>query len=214
MALFAVAVVLVILALSVPLFLNGRVQEGMVVGGVVGAVVLLASGFRLLQLRGRPGGGRGAGRALLPASTRDPAEPPFAERRRRDGFGKGVPAPPVYVMDEEMQINAFAAGLRPEDAVLGFTEGCMRRLPRDELQGVVAHEFSHIKHGDMRLNIRLMGLIFGLMALVYLGWTIIRIDFIRRRWPGRKKMPAVWPWCFPGSPSLWLAEWVRSLAAC
>ena len=64
-ALFAVAVVLVILALSVPLFLNGRVQEGLVVGGVVGAVVLLASGFRLLQLRGRPGGGRGAGRAAV-----------------------------------------------------------------------------------------------------------------------------------------------------
>ena len=177
-ALFAVAVVLVILALSVPLFLNGRVQEGLVVGGVVGAVVLLASGFRLLQLRG---GGRvvaeGLGGRLLPASTRDPAERRLLNVVEEMALASGVPAPPVYVMDEEMQINAFAAGLRPEDAVLGFTEGCMRRLPRDELQGVVAHEFSHIKHGDMRLNIRLMGLIFGLMALVYLGWTIIRIGF-------------------------------------
>ena len=177
-ALFAVAVVLVILALSVPLFLNGRVQEGLVVGGVVGAVVLLASGFRLLQLRG---GGRvvaeGLGGRLLPASTRDPAERRLLNVVEEMALASGVPAPPVYVMDEEMQINAFAAGLRPEDAVLGFTEGCMRRLPRDELQGVVAHEFSHIKHGDMRLNIRLMGLIFGLMALVYLGWTIIRVGF-------------------------------------
>ena len=177
-ALFAIAVVLVILALSVPLFLNGRVQEGLVVGGVVGAVVLLASGFRLLQLRG---GGRvvaeGLGGRLLPASTRDPAERRLLNVVEEMALASGVPAPPVYVMDEEMQINAFAAGLRPEDAVLGFTEGCMRRLPRDELQGVVAHEFSHIKHGDMRLNIRLMGLIFGLMALVYLGWTIIRIGF-------------------------------------
>ncbi|MAW41899.1 MAG: hypothetical protein CMJ30_05745 [Phycisphaerae bacterium] len=177
-ALFAVAVVLVILALSVPLFLNGRVQEGLLVGGVVGAVVLLASGYRLLQLRG---GGRvvaeGLGGRLLPASTRDPAERRLLNVVEEMALASGVPAPPVYVMDDEMQINAFAAGLRPEDAVLGFTEGCMRRLPRDELQGVVAHEFSHIKHGDMRLNIRLMGLIFGLMALVYLGWTIIRIGF-------------------------------------
>ncbi|MEC8855067.1 MAG: M48 family metalloprotease, partial [Planctomycetota bacterium] len=177
-ALFAVAVVLVILALSVPLFVNGRVQEGLVVGGVVGAVVLLASGFRLLQLRG---GGRvvaeGLGGRVLPASTKDPAERRLLNVVEEMALASGIPAPPVYVMDDEMQINAFAAGLRPEDAVLGFTEGCMRRLPRDELQGVVAHEFSHIKHGDMRLNIRLMGLIFGLMALVYLGWTIIRIGF-------------------------------------
>ena len=177
-ALFAVAVVLVILALSIPLFLNGRVQEGWVVGGIVGAVVLLASGFRLLQLRG---GGRvvaeGLGGRMLPASTKDPAERRLLNVVEEMALASGIPAPPVYVMDDEMQINAFAAGLRPEDAVLGFTEGCMRRLPRDELQGVVAHEFSHIKHGDMRLNIRLMGLIFGLMALVYLGWTIIRIGF-------------------------------------
>ena len=177
-AMFSVAVMLVVFALSIPFFINGEIQQGLIVGGVIGAVVVLASGFRLLQLRG---GGRvvaeGMGGRLLPPSTRDPAERRLLNVVEEMALASGVPAPPVYVMDDEMQINAFAAGLRPEDAVFGFTEGCMRRLPRDELQGVVAHEFSHIKHGDMRLNIRLMGLIFGLMALVYLGWTIIRIGF-------------------------------------
>src|SRR5262249_59809033 len=75
---------------------------------------------------------------------------------------------PVYVLPEP-GINAVAAGYAPGDAVVAVSQGCLNYLTRDELQGVVAHEFSHILNGDMRLNIRLIGLIFGIMALSIMG---------------------------------------------
>ena len=141
-ALFAVAVVLVILALSVPLFVNGRVQEGLVVGGVVGAVVLLDSGFRLLQLRG---GGRvvaeGLGGRVLPASTRDPPEPPVAERRRRDGLGLWC-ARTTGMSWTRRCTGRLRGRFTARGRVWASPKGACR-LPRDELQGVVAHEFSH-----------------------------------------------------------------------
>ena len=77
--------------------------------------------------------------------------------------------PTVFVMDSEDSINAFAAGKTPSDAVVGVTRGCMTLLTRDELQGVIAHEFSHILNGDMRLNMRLMGLLFGILFLAEWG---------------------------------------------
>ena len=84
----------------------------------------------------------------------------------------GVPVPPVYVLDEA-GINAFAAGYAPGDAVVAVSKGCLKYLTRDELQGVVAHEFSHILNGDMRLNIRLIGLIAGIMALSIIGRVLM-----------------------------------------
>src|SRR5262249_56800386 len=81
--------------------------------------------------------------------------------------------PPVYVLDEK-GINAFAAGYAPGDAVVAVSQGCLEYLTRDELQGVVAHEFSHILNGDMRLNIRLIGLIFGIMVLSIIGRILMQ----------------------------------------
>jgi len=80
----------------------------------------------------------------------------------------------VYVLDKESGINAFAAGYSPNDAVVAVTDGCLKRLSRDELQGVVAHEFSHILNGDMRLNIRLIGLLSGIMIIASIGNIILR----------------------------------------
>jgi hypothetical protein len=77
--------------------------------------------------------------------------------------------PPVYLLDQEAGINAFAAGFRPQDAVLGMTRGSLEQLSRDELQGVVGHEFSHILNGDMRLNIRLMGVLNGILFIYIAG---------------------------------------------
>src|SRR5437764_9674885 len=84
-------------------------------------------------------------------------------------LASGVPVPPVYLLPNEAGINAFAAGHSPDDAVVAVSQGCLNYLTRDELQGVVAHEFSHILNGDMRLNVRLIGLIFGIMALSIIG---------------------------------------------
>src|SRR4051794_35817745 len=89
-------------------------------------------------------------------------------------IASGIPVPQVYVMDGEPGINAFAAGHSASDAAISVTRGCMTLLTRDELQGVVAHEFSHLLNGDMKLNLRLMGLIFGILCLTVIGRVLIQ----------------------------------------
>ncbi len=84
-----------------------------------------------------------------------------------------TPVPPVYVLPES-SINAFAAGYSPADAVIGVTQGCLEQLNRDELQGVVAHEFSHILNGDMRMNIRLIAILNGILFLGHIGYYMLR----------------------------------------
>ncbi len=90
-------------------------------------------------------------------------------------IASGTPVPPVYLMVNENGINAFAAGTSPQNAVIGITQGALDTLNRDELQGVIAHEFSHILNGDMRLNLRLMGLLHGILLIAMIGYLIIRI---------------------------------------
>ena len=90
-------------------------------------------------------------------------------------MASGVPVPAVYVLENEEGINAFAAGYSTGDAVIAVSGGCLKLLTRNELQGVVAHEFSHILNGDMRLNIRLIGIVFGLLGLAQVGYTMFRV---------------------------------------
>ncbi len=85
----------------------------------------------------------------------------------------GVQVPPVYLLPEN-SINAFAAGYSPSDAVIGITQGCLDLLSRDELQGVIAHEFSHILNGDMRMNIRLIALLHGILFIGHAGYYLLR----------------------------------------
>jgi len=89
-------------------------------------------------------------------------------------LASGVPVPMVYVMDHENGINAFAAGTEPANAVIGVTRGCLERLSREELQGVIAHEFSHILNGDMKMNMKMVGWVFGLTAISIIGRILIR----------------------------------------
>ncbi len=86
----------------------------------------------------------------------------------------GIPAPAVYVLEGQQGINAFAAGLTVDDAVIGVTRGCIRRLSRDQLQGVIAHEFSHIFNGDMRINLRLVGILHGILSITLLAEGLLR----------------------------------------
>jgi Zn-dependent protease with chaperone function/uncharacterized tellurite resistance protein B-like protein len=90
-------------------------------------------------------------------------------------IASGLPMPAVYLMPEEEGINAFAAGLRTEHACVAVTQGALERLSRDELQGVMAHEFAHIRHGDMRLNVRLIGWLHGLLLLALIGRGMLRV---------------------------------------
>ncbi len=89
-------------------------------------------------------------------------------------LASGVPVPAVYILPDEPGINAFAAGYSPGDAAVAVTDGALARLSRDELQGVIAHEFSHILNGDMRLNTRLSALVFGILALSVIGRVLLR----------------------------------------
>ena len=98
-------------------------------------------------------------------------------------IASGVPVPKVYVLEHEAAINAFAAGYSPSDAVIAVTRGALDRLNRDELQGVIAHEFSHILNGDMRLNIRLIGVLFGILMIGLIGRKILE----HGRFGGRNK---------------------------
>lgn len=101
-------------------------------------------------------------------------------------IASGTPVPPVYLM-EEKGINAFAAGNSVNNAVVGITRGCAEKLNREQLQGVVAHEFSHILNGDMRLNIKLTGLIFGIVCLSRIGEVLLRVAALSGRSRRRKK---------------------------
>lgn len=146
------------------------------VSAVISCVVFGGTAFKLSQLR--QGGDKVAemlgGRKIIPSSTQ------IHERRLLNvveemALASGVPVPPVYLITgQEQGINAFAAGYTINDAVIGITETAMRGLKREELQGVIAHEFSHILNGDMRMNIRLMGILHGLLLLALIGRIMIR----------------------------------------
>ncbi|WP_300619703.1 M48 family metallopeptidase [Dokdonella sp.] len=139
---------------------------------VVG-VIAAGSLYRVASLRG---GGAAVARSLggVPVS---PATGNLAYQRLRNvveeiAIASGVPVPEIYVLEDEEGINAFAAGYAPADAAVAVTRGALDKLTRSELQGVVGHEFSHILNGDMRLNIRLMGVVFGLLVIATIGRRI------------------------------------------
>ena len=106
-------------------------------------------------------------------SSQEPNERKILNVVEEMAIASGMPIPPVFILDEDC-INAFAAGKTPQDAVIGVSRGAIESLTRDELQGVMAHEFSHIFHGDMRINMRAIAAIFGLMAIGYVGYFILR----------------------------------------
>lgn len=145
--------------------------------GVVG----FGSLYKIASLAG--GGARVAellqGKLLIPGGS-NLSEQKILNVVEEMAIASGTPVPPVYVL-EEQGINAFAAGYTPADAVIGITRGAIETLGRDELQGVIAHEFSHILHGDMRLNIRLIGILHGIMVLGVMGYYLLRSTGRTRR---------------------------------
>ncbi|HMA99251.1 MAG TPA: M48 family metallopeptidase [Wenzhouxiangella sp.] len=141
---------------------------------VTGAVIGLASLYRSLQLRA--GGGdiaRSLGGTAVEANTDDPLRRRLYNVVEEMAIASGVPVPEVYVLEHEQGINAFAAGFSTTDAAVAVTRGTLEHLDRDELQGVIAHEFSHIFNGDMRLNIRLIGFLFGILILAIVGRKLL-----------------------------------------
>ncbi|MCP5518158.1 MAG: M48 family metalloprotease [Verrucomicrobiales bacterium] len=142
------------------------------------AVIALGSLFKILELsRGGAAVATALGGRPVSPQTTDPDERKLLNVVEEMAIASGVPVPDVYLLEREQGINAFAAGFKPGDAVIGVTRGCVRMLTRDELQGVMAHEFSHILNGDMRLNLRLIGWLNGILCLALLGYYLMRISF-------------------------------------
>ena len=153
--------------------------DPLAIAGIFGVatamVIVLGSLYQITALR--LGGGtrvaEGVGGRQLRGDTRDPAERRLMNIVEEMAIASGTAVPPVYVLEEEA-INAFAAGYRPGDAVIGVTRGAMEKLNREQLQGVIAHEFSHIFNGDMRMNIRMIGILHGILLLGLIGQMLLR----------------------------------------
>jgi len=161
------------------------VTTSLVVLAIIGASML----YKISSLRS----GGGAVARELGATLVDLNDPKtssnFAYKRLHNvveeiAIASGVPVPQVYVLEDEPSINAFASGYMPSDAAVTVTRGCLERLNREELQGVIAHEFSHVLNGDMRLNIRLMGMLFGILVIAIVGRKVIE-------WSGRDR-DSIW----------------------
>jgi len=177
---FVLAVIGVVVAVDALIFfvVGGGEAVGILIPASIATagVILASSGFKSMQLNG--GGEVVAkdlgGRQVMPGST------DFEEKRLLNiveemAIASGIPVPKVFLMDNEEGVNAFAAGTEPSNAVIGVTRGCLQRLSREELAGVIAHEFSHILNGDMRLNMRLMGMVFGLLVLSIIGRGMVEL---------------------------------------
>ncbi|WP_404361758.1 M48 family metallopeptidase [Marinobacter sp.] len=186
--LFSIAVILITLAVcAVGYFLTRSEstswaftdwllsQHGLITAGVVVALIGGGSLVRWIDLA--DGGERVA--KMVNARLLDPSGQDPDERRLRNiveemAIASGVPVPQLYVMDQETGINAFVAGYSPTEAVMVVTQGALTGLTRDELQGVVGHEFSHILNGDMRLNVRLIALLAGILMIGQIGSFLFR----------------------------------------
>ena len=151
---------------------NGQIFFGVSIA--ILAIVGIGSTYKTMSLSdGGSAVSELMGGRLIKTNTTDLNERKLLNVVEEMSIASGVPMPQVYVMDQEEGINAFAAGHKPSDATITVTRGCMRILSRDELQGVIGHEFSHILNGDMRLNLRLMGIIFGILCLAIIGRILL-----------------------------------------
>lgn len=160
---------------------EGTPPEPAVLAGVAILAALFIFGSSIYKTsRLSAGGGRVAldmGGTLISPDVRDPQRQQLRNVVEEMAIASGVPVPEIYVLEEESGINAFAAGFTSGDAAIAVTRGTLDLLNREELQGVIAHEFSHILNGDMRLNIRMMGVLFGIMVLGLIGRLVLRTSY-------------------------------------
>lgn len=157
--------------------LLGRIDWATFAGIALGVALIVAGGslYKILLLsRGGAAVAEALGGRLLAPDSEDPESRRVLNVVEEMALASGTPVPSVYLLEGEAGINAFAAGLTPGDAVIGLTHGAVAGLSRDQLQGVVAHEFSHILNGDMRLNLRLVGLLHGILLIGLIGRVLVQ----------------------------------------
>jgi Zn-dependent protease with chaperone function len=150
-----------------------RIFSGVALGAL--ALIGLASLYKWSQMRH-------GGAAIAEMAGGRPVDPRTTDLRERKllnvveemSIASGIPMPAVYVLEQEPGLNAFAAGLTTSDAAVAVTRGTLDKLTRDELQGVIGHEFSHILNGDMRLNVRITAIVFGILFIGLIGRGILQ----------------------------------------
>ncbi len=187
--LFTAAVVSIVAVVDAIMAIAFRHSPASTLIGVIvaaSAVTLLIIGLgtltKLIALRG--GGAvvaQSVGAVAVDPSTSDPRLRRFVNVVEEMAIASGVPVPRLFVLEQEPGINAFAAGYSPADAAITATSGALDRLNRDELQGVIGHEFSHVLNGDMRLNVRLIGLLNGILLLGLVGLRFLQFGGGRSR---------------------------------
>lgn len=186
--LFALAVLMIVGALELVAWsIVGPSPEVLAwVAAIALGIIGVGSLYRLASLSG---GGEVVAQQLggerVPEDTTDPDLRRLRNVVEEVAIASGIPVPGLYVLEREAGINAFAAGHSTSDAVVAVTRGALDRLNRDELQGVVAHEFSHILNGDMRLNLRLVGVLFGISVIALIGQRLLRFGALSHGPRGR-----------------------------
>lgn len=211
-----IAIYLVLAAIFVAPDYGTLWDPGLFVGValVIGGVILIATASKLAQWRS--GGGavaRSLGGREIPADPADPLEKRLRNIVEEMALASGMPVPEVFILDREDGINAFAAGHHPGDAAVAVTRGALRRLSRDEMQGVIAHEFSHIRHADMALNLRLAGFAFGLAALALVGYLLFRSAALVGRGGRSRESGAIVIGLFAAGALVWVFGSLGELAA-
>ena len=187
--LFALAVLMIVGALELIAWsVVGPSPEVLAWVAVIAlGIIGVGSLYRLASLAG---GGEAVARQLGGERVAEDTTDPDLRRLRNVveevAIASGVPVPGLYVLEHEPGINAFAAGHSTSDAVVAVTRGALERLNRDELQGVVAHEFSHILNGDMRLNMRLLGVLFGISVIALIGQRVLQFGVAGSGLRGRR----------------------------
>ena len=179
---FALAVVLIVIAVDLIVLFAWRMQSSSIREAIapqatnntililttIGTLALIgiATLWKIVSLSS---GGRAVAEMMggvhVSPDTRDPLKRRFVNVVEEMALASGISVPAIYVLPSESSINAFAAGHSPSNAAIAVSRGALEHLSRDELQGVVAHEFSHVLNGDMRINLRLIGILFGILAL-------------------------------------------------
>jgi Zn-dependent protease with chaperone function len=144
-----------------------------IVGGTLSKMVTLRAGGAAVA--------QSVGAVPVDPTTTDPQLRRLINVVEEMSIASGVPMPRLFVLEREQSINAFAAGYTPADAAITVTAGALQRLNRDELQGVIGHEFSHVLNGDMRLNVRLIGLLAGILLLGLIGLRVLAFGGGRSR---------------------------------
>ena len=170
-------------------------NSGIFVGAAIFTLLVIGIATLVKTTQLRAGGGRVArdlGGTLVGENNMDLLHQRLRNVVEEMALASGVPVPEIYVLESEQGINAFAAGYAPEDAAVAVTRGALELLNREELQGVIAHEFSHVLNGDMRLNIRLMGVLFGIVVLTIIGRRILfSMRHVRSRDGAKVAVPAM-----------------------